>query len=161
MRLCMRSQLFPPRYVFIDASLLQRHIVNAENRRQCYVVCSAELNANGLTGKAVKVERPSQHIYARRTFILITECCQRSQQCPAGTSHLNKQPIKDGRSGRFVRCDVQPETQVGTTSRNGNGLEERTARAVYTVENHVRNAAVWERTGTAYDLTTKCPWCSS
>jgi hypothetical protein len=57
--------------------LLQRDIINAENRRQCDVVRSTKLNTNGLTGKAAQVERPSQHINASRAAVLITKCGNR------------------------------------------------------------------------------------
>ena len=76
MRLSMRSQRYLPGICFRDVFLLQRHVVNAETRRQCDVVGSAELDANGLTGKAAQVERPSQDINAGGAAILITERCE-------------------------------------------------------------------------------------
>jgi hypothetical protein len=95
------TQGFNPASLFC-VSLLQRDIINAKTSRQGDVIRSTELNTNGLTGKVTQVERPSQHVHARRTFVLITERCQRSQQCPTCVSHFNKQTVEYGRSSCMV-----------------------------------------------------------
>ena len=137
--------------------LLQRYVIDPEDRRQRDVIRTTELNPYRLTGKAVEIKRSSQHVSSGRTRVLITERCQSREQHTGCAPHFNEEPIKDCGARSLVRRNVQPEGQVGTVALYRDRLEERATRAVDTANDHVSNRSVWESASTADGLTRECP----
>ena len=78
-----------------NRALLQRHVVNSEDRWQRDVVRAAELNPNCLSGERTEIERPSQDVHSSRAAVLITKRRKRREQRPGRTSYFNEETIED------------------------------------------------------------------
>ncbi len=112
-----RNDLSAVRNALSGRNLLHRDIIHAEGGGQRRVAGGAELNADGLAGIRAKVEGPSQHVDAGRTFVQIAIGRHGLKQSASGVANLNIQEIVLDRGGGLIRCDVEPEVEIGRNRR--------------------------------------------